>query len=341
MRHACGAERLGHGPGDVEGLGEIVGRDGERDVGESLLSDILHDHVDGDPRGGQRREELVVAPRLIGHPFERDPGLVLGQRHAAHGAGRGPVGSDDERAGDILEARADEHRDAELLGKLDRPRVHHAGAEARQFEHFVVADRREATGGGEDPRIGRVDAVDVGVDLADVSPQHRGERHGGGVGAATAERRDVAMLVDPLEAGGDHDPAVVEELHDVVGGDRLDAGLRVGAVGADADLGAGQAHRLLAEGLDRHREQRHAHLLAGGEEHVHLAGAGALGDLLGEIDKDVGLVPHGTDHDDDLVPRLVPGHRFARRRHDLLRVGHARPAELLDHQGHRLTAPLH
>ena len=219
--------------------------------------------------------------------------------------------------------------------------MHHTGAEARQLEHLVVADRREAPGGGKDPRIGCVDAVDVGVDLADVGAQHGGKRHGGGVGAAAAERRDVAMLVDPLEAGGDHDPAVVEELHDVVGGDRLDPGLRVGAVGADADLSAGQAHRLLAERLDRHREQGHAHLLAGGEKHVHLAGAGALGDLLGEIDKDVGLVPHGTDHDDDLVAALVPGHRFARCRHDLLRVGDARSAELLDHQGHRLTAPLH
>ena len=78
VRHACGAEFLGDGPGDVERLGEIVGRDGKGDVGESLLGEILHDHVDGDPRGGQRREQLVVAPWLIGHPFERDPGLVLG-----------------------------------------------------------------------------------------------------------------------------------------------------------------------------------------------------------------------------------------------------------------------
>ena len=281
----------------------------------------------------------MVAPRLIRHPFEGDPSLVLRQRDAAHGAGGGPVGSDDERARDILEARANEHRDAELLGKLDRPRVHHAGTEARQFQHLVVADRGEAPGGGEDPRVGRVDAVDVGVDLADVGPQHRGECHGGGVGAAAAERRDVAVLVDPLEAGRDHDPAIIEELHDVVGGDRLDPGLRVGAVGADADLGAGEAHRLFPKRLDCHREQSHAHLLAGGEEHVHLAGAGALGDLFGEIDEDVGLVPHGTHHHDDLVPRLVPGHCLAGRGHDLLRVGHARPAELLNHQGHRITAP--
>ena len=37
MRDTRSAERLGDRPGDVEGLGEIVGRDGEGDVGEALL----------------------------------------------------------------------------------------------------------------------------------------------------------------------------------------------------------------------------------------------------------------------------------------------------------------
>ena len=154
--------------------------------------------------------------------------------------------------------------------------MHDARAQARELEHLVVADRRQPPGVRQHAWIGRVDAIDVGVDLAEVGVEHGGERDGGRIGAAAAERGDVAVLVDALEAGGDHDRAVIEQFPHVVGRDRLDAGLRVGAIGADADLGTGQADRLVAERLDRHREEGHAHLLARREEHVHLAGAGPL-----------------------------------------------------------------
>ena len=52
---------------------------------------------------------------------------------------------------------------------------------------------REAARLGHDARVGGVDAVDVGVDLALVGLQRRGERHRRGVGAAAAERGDVAV----------------------------------------------------------------------------------------------------------------------------------------------------
>ena len=67
--------------------------------------------------------------------------------------------------------------------------------------------RVEAPRLGHDARIGRVDAVDVGVDLALVGLERGGERDAGRVGAAAAERRDVAVGVDALEAGDDDDRA--------------------------------------------------------------------------------------------------------------------------------------
>jgi hypothetical protein len=53
--------------------------------------------------------------------------------------------------------------------------VHHAGAQAGQLEHFVVADLAMRRASGTTRGIGRVDAVDVGVDLAGVGLQHRGQ----------------------------------------------------------------------------------------------------------------------------------------------------------------------
>ena len=160
----------------------------------------------------------------------------------------------------------------ELLGKLDRPVVHHARPQAGQLQHFVVADPLDASGFGQQPRIGRVDAVDVGIDFAGLGVQHRRQGHGRRIAAAAAQRGDVVILVDSLKSGGDHDLAFVQRLPHAIGRDRLDAGLGVGAVGLDADLSAGQADRLMPERMDGHGHQRHADLLAGGEQHVHFAG---------------------------------------------------------------------
>ncbi len=115
--------------------------------------------------------------------------------------------------------------------------MHYAGAGGGQLQHFVVADLADVAGLRHDAGIGRIDAVDVGIDLARRRVQHRRQGHGGRVAAAAAQRGDVRLLVDPLEAGGDDDVALVQGLADAVGGDRLDAGFRVRAVGDDANLG--------------------------------------------------------------------------------------------------------
>ena len=164
--------------------------------------------------------------------------------------------------------------------------------------------------------------------------QHGGQGDGRRVAAAAAERGDVEILVDALEAGGDDDLAVVEQLLHPLGRDRLDAGLGVRAVGADADLAAGEADRLGAERMDRHRHQRDAHLLAGREEHVHLAGRRVVGDLLGQVDEHVGLVAHRADDHHDLVAVLLGTNRPPRRGANLLRIGDTRAAEFLNDESH-------
>ena len=80
---------------------------------------------------------------------------------------------------------------------------------------------------GDDPRVGGVDARDVGVDLARVGAERGGERHRGGVGPAAAERRDVERGRHALEAGNDRDVAAGERLPDPVGADLDDLRLAV------------------------------------------------------------------------------------------------------------------
>ena len=76
-----------------------------------------------------------------------------------------------------------------------------------------------------DAGIGGEDAVHVAVDLAHVGLERGGERDGGRVGAAAAERRDVAgVAVEALEAGDDDDRALVERFAQADRGDIDDPG---------------------------------------------------------------------------------------------------------------------
>ena len=113
-----------------------------------------------------------------------------------------------------------------------------------------------------------------------------------------------------------------------VGADLDDLGLGVGAVGDDAGLRAGERARLVAEVVQGHRHQRARDALAGGQEHVHLARIGAVGDLLRQGHQPVGrLAPRGH-HGHDVVAALAGRGDAPRHVLDLLRVGDRAAAEL-------------
>ena len=188
---------------------------------------------------------------------------------------------DDEGTGTVLEAAAAVDPDPVVAGVLDRAQLQHAGARGRHLEHLLEGDDRQLAGVGDDPRVGAEDAGDVGVDLADVGVERGGQRDRGGVGAAASQRGDVAAVGrDTLEAGDEDDPVLLQRLPDAVGADVDDPRLGVGGVGDDARLRAGQRDRLVAHVVDRHRAERAGDPLAGREQHVHLAGDRALGDLV-------------------------------------------------------------
>ena len=136
---------------------------------------------------------------------------------------------------------------------------------------------RKLAGVGDDPRVGREDAGDVGVDFAHVGAERGREGHGAGVGPAATERGHVAGVDrHALEAGHEHDVVLFQRRLDAVGADVEDHRLGVGLVGDDARLGASQRDRLVAEVVDRHRAQGAGDALAGGQQHVHLAGVRRL-----------------------------------------------------------------
>ena len=132
----------------------------------------------------------------------------------------------DERARRVLERAQDLDDDVVDPAELDGPDLHDLGALVGELEHLLVADDRQLAGLGDEPRIGGVDAADVGEDLAAVGPRRGGQGDGRRVAAAAAEGRDLLVRradagALALEAGHDHDLAAVDLLADAA---RLDAG---------------------------------------------------------------------------------------------------------------------
>ena len=100
------------------------------------------------------------------------------------------------------------------------------------------------------------------------------------------------------------------------------------------DLMAGVRTRGAAVCLQRHREQRDGHLLAGGEQNVELAGIGALLNVVREIEQAVRLAAHRGNDDDDIVAPLASAPDFRGNMRDPLEAPDRCAPELLNDQSH-------
>ena len=174
----------------------------------------------------------------------------------------------------ILKRRQHAELHLVLAREFDGADLQHLRSEARHFQHFLERHRIEAARFGHDARIGRIDAIDVRVDLAFRGAKCRCERNTGRVGASAPEGSDVAIRIHALESGDDDDRSIVEVSAHRRLVDRQDSCLGERAVGQHADLAAGVASRLETHLLQRNCEEPDRHLLAGRRDHVELARIG-------------------------------------------------------------------
>ena len=259
---------------DAQRLVEFAAVHREGEIGGAVMADVLDDHVDVDVGVGDRAEDLVGDARTIGDAENGELGFVAvegdaGDDRLFHGLVF--LNSDQRAFAFVGEAGEHAQFDLVLAGEFDRADLQHLGAEAGHFQHLLEGNGVELLRFRHDARVGGVHTIDVGVDLALVGLQRRSERDGGGVRAATAECRDVAVLVGALEARNDNDIAVREVLADFLVVDVEDACLGEGAVGQHAHLRAGIALRLAAFLHDRHRQEADGDLFAGGGDDIQLA----------------------------------------------------------------------
>ena len=118
-----------------------------------------------------------------------------------------------------------------------------------------------------------------------------------------------------LEPGDDDDATCVLLAQDALRIDAGDAGLAVVAVGCDAGLGARERDGRDSEGVQCHRDEGRALVLAGRQKHVQLAWIGVVGDGAGKGQKLVRGIAHRGDDDDKVrAGGAFTGDRAATRR---------------------------
>ena len=217
-------ERVQHG-GD---LAQVVLGGGEGDVGRAAGGHVLDDEVDVDVGLGQRREHLGRFADLVGKVVDGHLRVVESVGHTGNDRlFHASVFLSYQCAGGVGETGAYPQGHVEAAGHLDAAQHHDLGAARGEFQHLVVGDEVELAGLGDDARIGGVDAVHVGEDHAGFGAQSGRQGDGGGVGAAAAERGDVLVGRDALEAGHQDDLVFLEGLLDALRPDVEDLGLGV------------------------------------------------------------------------------------------------------------------
>jgi hypothetical protein len=141
------------------------------------------------------------------HIRQRQFRLVTGIGHTGHGiAFHDILLGTDKRArlvAGFLETGQHPKFHAVAHRQFHRPGLQHLRAQRRQFQHLLEGDPVELPGLRGDPRVGGVDPVHIGVDVAALRPEGGGEGHGGGVRPAAAQRGDPSLGADPLEARDD------------------------------------------------------------------------------------------------------------------------------------------
>ncbi len=283
---------------------------------------------------------------MVGQAEEADLGLVAAVGHAAHDPLLHDlllVAHDGALAGGFARLHETrQHPDGHVVGhrQLDRAGLQHLGAQGRHLQHLLVGDLGQAPGLGLDARVGRVDAVHVGVDVA-VGAQRGGDGDCGGVGAPASQGGDAPVAGNALESRDHRHLAVVHRAAEVLGRNLVDAGLAVRRVGEDRDLPAEPGLGPYAHVAQRHGEQAGGHLLAGGHHHVVLVvgGIDALRGRAGAVgpgDQLIGLAGHCGDDHGHLPARLDLGVDQPRHTPDALQVGHRGAAELHHQARHGL-----
>ncbi len=192
---------------DLDRAIKIAARHREGHVGAgAVLGHVLHDHIDIDVGVCERAEDGRGDTRPVRNADQRDLGFIAAVGDAADNFMFHDIflvndqGSRQIAADGVIERREYLHRHPVVHGQFDRTCLEHLGTEGCHFKHLLIGDLIQLAGPRHDTRVRGIDPVHVGVDVAAVGLERRGQRHRRRVRAATAQRGDPVVRPDTLEA---------------------------------------------------------------------------------------------------------------------------------------------
>ena len=232
---------------NLHGFVEVVAADREAEVGQTVLSCVLHDHVNFNVGFGNVAKNLVGDTRGIGHVRQCNLGFVSAESDAGNNNffHLGIFLKSNQGTGvcffiyrNIRVCQAGEHagRNAVFTGKFHTADLKNLGAEGGHFQNFLKRHNIQFASVADHARISCVNTVDVGEDKAFVCMKSSCQGNSGSVGTATAERCDVALFITALEARNNHNLTVIQVGHDSVRIDLFNTSFGEGVVCQNSDL---------------------------------------------------------------------------------------------------------
>ena len=179
--------------------------------------------------------------------------------------GRGLAGSSKDDRTKVLHPVDHRH--------FDRAHLKHLGPERGHFQHFLEGDLVKPPRLGNDARVGGVDPVDVGIDVAALRMDRRRDRHRAGVRTAAPERGRPGRSPDRRPGSRRSPRPAVRPKPSINPAPSMsgDARRAMGVIGFDRNLPALPGARRHAHFLKDDGQQAGGDLFAGGDHRVIFA----------------------------------------------------------------------
>lgn len=156
-------------------------------------------------------------------------------------------------------------------GKLNRAHLKHLGTKRCHFQHFFKCNAGKALGLGFNARVGRIDAIDISIDVATVGLHTGRNRNCRGIRATAAQCCNTIIRADALETCNNSYLSHFHPTDDFRTVDFLNTGSTVSIIGLDWNLPTLPRTCINTYGLKRDGQKAARHLLAGRNNRIILA----------------------------------------------------------------------
>ena len=247
--------------------------DGECHIRAAIGADVLHDHVHIHIGLGERAKNGGGHTGPVRHTAKRYLGVIARIGDAGNdGLFHDFILINHERAWLVFKAGKHLHAHTLLHRQFNRTRLQDLGANGREFKHFLIGNPLKLAGARHNARVGRIDAIHIGIDITAIRLHGSGDGHRRKIRPTAAKRGDaVAFRVNALKPRHHRHLALLHAFNQGCAINAFNPRLAMRLVRDDRHLPALPGPRINANRLERNGGQARCHLLTGCDHRVIFA----------------------------------------------------------------------